>query len=76
LYREFKAALGRNESYTGQLRLQRGGGREAWLQVCVQPIRDGDGRLDHYNLICTDQSASVESACEHENLMAALLRSS
>ncbi|WP_325985234.1 PAS domain-containing methyl-accepting chemotaxis protein [Pseudomonas sp. W17] len=76
LYREFKAALGRNESYTGQLRLQRGGGREAWLQVCVQPIRDGAGRLDHYNLICTDQSASVESACEHENLMAALLRSS
>ncbi|MBS7561591.1 chemotaxis protein [Pseudomonas protegens] len=75
LYRTFQAALGRNEGYIGQLRLQRGDGRDAWLHTCVQPVHDSAGRLDHYSLICSDQTASVESACEHENLMAALLRS-
>ncbi|KAF0861803.1 PAS domain-containing protein [Pseudomonas sp. LD120] len=73
--RALKAALARNEPYVGQLRLQRSDERDAWLQICVQPIHDSTGKLDHYSLICTDQTASVESACEHENLMAALLRS-
>ncbi|SDZ68227.1 methyl-accepting chemotaxis sensory transducer with Pas/Pac sensor [Pseudomonas sp. NFIX28] len=71
----FMTALANREPFDDTLRLRRGDGQDAWLSVILQPIFDSERQLKSFSLIAGDLTETVQSACEHDNLIAALLRS-
>jgi methyl-accepting chemotaxis protein len=71
----FNNALTRGEHYAGTVRLMRGSGEEAWLRSIVQPVRGSDGRIKHFSIYSSDLTRTIEASREHENLIAALVRS-
>ncbi|UXV20464.1 PAS domain-containing methyl-accepting chemotaxis protein [Pseudomonas fluorescens] len=71
----FKNALVRGEHFAGTVRLMRGNGKEAWLRSILQPVRSSDGRIKHFSIYSSDLTRTIEASREHENLIAALVRS-
>jgi len=71
----FKNALVRGEHFAGTVRLLRGNGQEAWLRSIVQPVRSADGRIKHFSIFSSDLTRTIVASREHENLIAALVRS-
>jgi len=71
----FKNALVRGEHFAGTVRLLRGNGQEAWLRSIVQPVRGADGRIKHFSIFSSDLTRTIVASREHENLIAALVRS-
>nr|WP_160286273.1 methyl-accepting chemotaxis protein [Pseudomonas knackmussii] len=68
-------ALQRGEHLAGVIRLLRGNGEEAWLRSILQPIRDSRGVIQHFSIYASDLTRTIEASREHENLIAALQRS-
>ncbi|PMY66388.1 MULTISPECIES: PAS domain-containing methyl-accepting chemotaxis protein [Pseudomonas] len=71
----FMTALACSEPFDDTLRLRRGDGHDAWLRVILQPIFNSERQLRSFSLIANDLTETVQTACEHDNLIAALLRS-
>jgi methyl-accepting chemotaxis protein len=74
-FQRLKTALSRGEHLNGAVRLLRGNGDEAWLRSILQPVRDSSGRVKSFTLHSSDLTRTIESSREHENLIAALQRS-
>ncbi|GAB3245295.1 PAS domain-containing methyl-accepting chemotaxis protein [Chitinimonas naiadis] len=74
-YNRLQQAVSKGEHLSGALRLLRGNGKEAWLRSILQPIRSGNGRLQRFSMFANDLTRTIESSCEHENLIKALQRS-
>jgi methyl-accepting chemotaxis protein len=74
-FQRLKASLSRGEHLNGAVRLLRGNGEEAWLRSILQPVRDSNGRVKSFTLHSSDLTRTIESSREHENLIAALQRS-
>ncbi|AKA22511.1 chemotaxis protein [Pseudomonas chlororaphis] len=71
----FLAAIGAGEPFAETLRLRRGDGSDAWLNLILQPIFNGERQLQSFSLHANDVTETVQRTCEHDNLIAALLRS-
>lgn len=74
-FQRLKTALSRGEHLHGAVRLLRSNGDEAWLRSILQPVRDGNGRVKSFSMHSSDLTRTIESSREHENLIAALQRS-
>jgi methyl-accepting chemotaxis protein len=74
-FQRLKTALSRGEHLNGAVRLLRSNGEEAWLRSILQPVRDGNGRVTSFTMHSSDLTRTIESSREHENLIAALQRS-
>ncbi|HEY9102058.1 MAG TPA: PAS domain-containing methyl-accepting chemotaxis protein [Chitinimonas sp.] len=72
---KLREAIVRGEHLSGALRLLRGNGKEAWLRVILQPVRNSAGVLQHFSLYANDLTRTIEASCEHENIIRALQRS-
>lgn len=74
-HQRMREALTRGQHFSGAFRLLRGNGREAWLRSILQPVRSADGTLKYFTLHSSDLTRTIETSCEHESLIKALMRS-
>ncbi len=74
-YRRIKAAVQSGDALRGAFRLLRGNGKEAWLRIIWQPIRDSKAKLMSFAAFATDLTRTIETSKEHEGIINALLRS-
>lgn len=74
-YERMKNAIQQGSHWAGALQILRGDEEEAWLRAIVQPIKDSRGRLESFSIYASDLTRTIESSCEHQNLIAALQRS-
>ncbi|EKT4521956.1 PAS domain S-box protein [Pseudomonas putida] len=74
-YQRMKGAITRGEHLNGAFRLLRGNGQEAWLRSILQPVKSSDGRIRYFSLHSSDLTRTIETSCEHESLINALMRS-
>jgi len=75
LYSKFKDALKHGKHYSGVIRLNRGGGGEAWLRSILEPVRTADGKIVQFAIYADDLTRTIEASREDESLIKALLRS-
>ncbi|MFW3896268.1 methyl-accepting chemotaxis protein [Pseudomonas putida] len=74
-YQRMKQAITRGEHLNGAFRLLRGNGEEAWLRSILQPVKDGNGRIQYFTMHSSDLTRTIETSREHESLIKALMRS-
>lgn len=68
-------ALKQGEHWAGALQILRGSKKEAWLRVIIQPVRDSRGSIKYISIYGSDLTCTIETSREHENIIAALQRS-
>lgn len=74
-YRDLQTAISKGEHISGQYRLLRRDGSEAWLRALWQPMRDEHGQVNRIICLASNVTEAVEVSSEQESLINALLRS-
>lgn len=68
-------AIQQGEHWAGALQILRGHKKEAWLRAIVQPVKDTQNRVRYISVYANDLTRTIETSREHENIIAALQRS-
>lgn len=63
------------QHWSGALQIKRGNGKEAWLRVILQSIKNAEGKVEYITLHANDLTRTITTSREHENIIAALQRS-
>ncbi|WP_323815286.1 methyl-accepting chemotaxis protein [Cellvibrio sp. NN19] len=69
------SALKQSEHWAGALQIIRPPKKEAWLRAIVQPVKDTNNRVRYISVYASDLTCTIETSREHENIIAALQRS-
>lgn len=72
---QMSAAIKQGEHWAGALQINRGQQKEAWLRAIVQPVKDTHNRVRYISVYASDLTRTIEASREHENIIAALQRS-
>lgn len=72
---KMNAAIKQGEHWAGALQIMRGQQKEAWLRVIIQPVKDSRNRISYISVYGSDLTCTIETSREHENIIAALQRS-
>lgn len=74
-FAQMSAAIKQGEHWAGALQITRGQQKEAWLRAIVQPVKDTKNRVMYISVYASDLTRTIETSREHENIIAALQRS-
>ncbi len=74
-YQRLSHALKDGKHWNGALQLQKGNGEESWLRAILQPIYDTDKQLQYFLLYASELTQTIRASRDHEDMIAALLRS-
>ncbi|MDW6094658.1 methyl-accepting chemotaxis protein [Vibrio rhizosphaerae] len=74
-YQRLNSALKEGKHWNGALQLQKGNGEESWLRAILQPIYDTAKQLQYFLLYASELTQTIRASREHEDMIAALLRS-
>jgi len=74
-FAKMTTAIKQGEHWAGALQITRGNAKEAWLRVIVQPVKDRNNRIIYICVYGSDLTCTIETSREHENIIAALQRS-
>lgn len=74
-FTSLSAAIKQGEHWAGAIQIMRGHNKEAWLRIILQPVKDTNNRIQYISIYGSDLTCTIEAAREHENIIAALQRS-
>lgn len=74
-FQHMSRAIREGIHWAGALQIYRGDKEEAWLRIIFQPIKNSRGQIIHCSVYASDLTRTIETSREHENLIAALQRS-
>lgn len=74
-YHDFLEALKSAKHWSGAMQIERADGYEAWLRIILQPVFCREGKVKHFSVYGNDLTRTITTSREHENLIAALKRS-
>ena len=74
-FERMKNAIQHCNHWAGALQIIRGDKEEAWLRAILQPVKDSRGKIESFSIYASDLTRTIESSCEHQNLIVALQRS-
>ncbi len=74
-FQRMSSAIRNGNHWAGALQVLGGNKEEAWLRAIIQPLHNSAGELLHFSIYANDLTRTIESSCEHSNLIEALQRS-
>lgn len=74
-FMQMNAAIRLGEHWAGALQISSSQQKEAWLRAIVQPIKDTHNRVKYISVYASNLTRTIETSREHENIIAALQRS-
>ncbi|MDW6005116.1 methyl-accepting chemotaxis protein [Vibrio mangrovi] len=74
-YKRLNSALAEGKHWNGAIQVLKGNGEEAWLRAILQPIYDTKKHLQYFLLYASELTQTIRTSREHEDMIAALLRS-
>lgn len=74
-YARMSTALKQHEHWAGAMEIIRPPKKEAWLRAIIQPVKDSNNRVKYISVYASDLTCTIETSREHENIIAALQRS-
>lgn len=74
-FQRMNNAIREGKHWAGALQIHCGDNEDAWLRAIIQPLHNSAGELLHFSVYANDLTRTIESACEHKNLIEALQRS-
>lgn len=74
-FSRMSAALKQSEHWAGALQVIHPPKKEAWLRAIVQPVKDTSNRVRYISVYASNLTNTIEVSREHENIIAALQRS-
>jgi len=74
-FQKMTEAIKSEHHWAGALQIKRGNDKDAWLRIILHPIKNSRGQVQRFSIYGNDLTRTIETSCEHENLISALQRS-
>ncbi|GAB3485501.1 methyl-accepting chemotaxis protein [Marinomonas epiphytica] len=74
-YKQLVEAINSVHHWSGAFQMLQANGDESWLRIIIQPVKDQSGKVQFFKIHGNDLTRTISTSREHENLIAALMRS-